>query len=132
MTDIKAVNIEEELSRLKMLEGRTVDTAAQDVEEAFTTLAPFDTGGVFAGSFAGVSPWERHTAGDELVHILKGEAELTILTDNGPTVLNMTGGMVTVVPKGLWHRFQAPKGVTVLTATPQPTDHSDADDPNDP
>jgi mannose-6-phosphate isomerase-like protein (cupin superfamily) len=41
----------------------------------------------------------------------------------------MTAGMLIVVPQGHWHRFHAPDGVTVLTATPQPTDHTAAADP---
>ena len=130
MTKIKAANIEEELSRLKMLNARTKNTPAAESAAAFVKLAPFDTGGVFTGSFSGDSPWERHRAGDELVHILKGEADLTILTKDGPEVLKMKAGMLTVVAKGLWHRFHAPNGVTVLTATPQPTDHSTAELPS--
>ncbi len=43
--------------------------------------------------------------------------------------LDMKAGLITVVPKGRWHRFHAPDGVTVPTATPQPTDHSTAEDP---
>lgn len=124
MTEIKTADIESELSKLTRLEGRNKDTPAKDSAAAFIKLAPFDTGGVFTGSFSGDSPWERHNAGDELVHILKGEADLSILTDEGQVVLKMNAGMLTVVPKGLWHRFHAPNGVTVLTATPHPTDHS--------
>jgi mannose-6-phosphate isomerase-like protein (cupin superfamily) len=32
--------------------------------------------------------------------------------------------MLIVVPQGHWHRFHAPAGVTLLTATPQPTDYA--------
>lgn len=129
MKNIKATDIEDALSNLKILEGRTPYSSEEEASEAFATLASFDTGGVFVGGFSGDSPWEKHTAGDELVHILKGSAELTILSDDKEQVLIMKAGMVTVVPKGLWHRFRAPDGVTVLTATPHPTDHSTADDP---
>jgi hypothetical protein len=31
--------------------------------------------------------------------------------------------MITIVPQGIWHRFDAPEGVTMMTVTPQPTDH---------
>jgi hypothetical protein len=31
--------------------------------------------------------------------------------------------MVAIVPQGAWHRFEAPDGVTLMTATPQPTEH---------
>jgi len=126
---VKAVDIESELAKRPVLRGRTPDTPEVEAEEAFATLAGFGDGGLFAGSFEGESPWERHPNGDELVHILKGRARLTVLSDEGQEVLEMTAGMLTVVPQGCWHRFHAPDGVTVLTATPQPTEHSTAEDP---
>ena len=126
---VKAVDIEAELARRPVLRNRGPETTEEEADAAFATLAPFRDGGVFAGRFEGESPWERHGKGDELVHILAGETTLTILTNDGPQELRMTTGMLTVVPQGCWHRFSAPKGVTVLTATPQPTDHSTAEDP---
>ena len=126
---MKPVDIEAELSKLPVLRNRGPETTAKEAEAAFATLADFRDGGIFAGSFEGESPWERHSKGDELVQILAGAARLTILTDDGPEVLDMKAGMLTVVPQGCWHRFNAPDGVTVLTATPQPTDESSAEDP---
>ncbi len=126
---VKAVDIQATLAGLPVLQGRSTETPEEEVDEAFATLAEFRDGGVFAGSFAGESPWERHSKGDELVHVLAGETTLTVLTGEGPQVLEMKAGMLTVVPQGCWHRFNAPKGVTVLTATPRPTDHSNAEDP---
>jgi len=128
---VKAVHIETELAKLPVLRGRRPDTPPEAEDAAFATLADMGAGAVFAGSFEGESPWERHSRGDELVHVLAGETKLTLLTDDGPLELVMTAGMLTVVPQGTWHRFHAPKGVTVLTATPQPTDHSTADDPRE-
>jgi len=126
--DVKPVDIASALDGLPVLDGRTPETSAAEADAAFATLARFRDGGIFAGSFSGESPWERHPKGDELVHILKGAATLTVLMDDGPRVLEMRAGMLTVVPRGRWHRFQAPDGVTVLTATPQPTEHSPAPD----
>ncbi len=126
---VKAVDIEAELATLPVLHARNPETPADKAAEAFATLAAFRDGGIFAGRFFGESPWERHPKGDELVHILSGETTLTILTDDGPQVLEIKAGMLTVVPQGCWHRFHAPDGVTVLTATPLPTDHSTAEDP---
>jgi hypothetical protein len=31
--------------------------------------------------------------------------------------------MVAIVPQGAWHHFEAPDEVSVMTATPQPTEH---------
>ena len=126
---IRAVDIKAELAGRPVLSGRNQDTTEADVQGAFAVLAPFRDGSIFARSFSGDSPWERHRKGDELVHILDGAATLTIMTDTGPQSFTMTAGMLIVVPQGHWHRFQAPDGVTVLTATPQPTDHTAAADP---
>ena len=126
---VKAVDIEAALAGLPVLQRRRADTPEDEAAAAFATLADFRDGGVFAGSFAGESPWERHPKGDELVQVLAGATTLTVLTDEGPQVLEMKAGMLAVVPQGCWHRFHAPEGVTVLTATPQPTDHSTAEDP---
>ena len=126
---IKAVDVKAELAGRPALDGRRTDSSKAEVEAAFAVLAPFRDGSVFAGSFSGDSPWERHRKGDELVQILDGAATLTIMTDGGPQSFAMTAGMLIVVPQGHWHRFHAPERVTVLTATPQPTDHTAAEDP---
>jgi quercetin dioxygenase-like cupin family protein len=31
-----------------------------------------------------VSPWERHPTSDELLHVLEGEVEIILMTDDGP------------------------------------------------
>jgi mannose-6-phosphate isomerase-like protein (cupin superfamily) len=126
---IKSVDIKAELSGRPVLSGRDRETTEAEARAAFAVLAPFRDGSIFAGSFSGESPWERHRNGDELVHILDGATTLTIITDDGPRSFEMTAGMLIVVPQGHWHRFHAPDRVTVLTATPQPTDHTSAADP---
>ncbi|WP_339631198.1 cupin domain-containing protein [uncultured Sneathiella sp.] len=125
----KSIDINAVLSELTPLTGRTPYTTDEESANTFARLEEYNNGAVFTGSFDGTSEWERHRGGDELVHILKGETELTILSGNSEDVLVLKGGMLTVVPQGCWHRFHAPDGVTVLTVTPQPTDHSDEDDP---
>jgi quercetin dioxygenase-like cupin family protein len=125
----KIIDIEAALATVTPLRNRGKQTSDEEANAAFATLEKYNNGAVFTGSFDGESPWERHRGGDELVHILKGEARLTILSETGEDVLELKAGMLTVVPKSCWHRFNAPNGVTVLTVTPQPTDHSDAEDP---
>lgn len=126
---IHAVDIEAELARLPVLHGRTAETPDAETRAAFAVLAPFGEGSIFAGSFSGESKWERHARGDELVHVLDGAATLTIMTADGPRSVELKAGMLVVVPRGHWHRFRVPERVTVLTATPQPTEHTTADDP---
>lgn len=128
----RAVDINAELAGLPALSGRSARTPADEVKAAFAVLAPFRDGSIFAGRFSGDTPWERHGKGDELVHVLDGAATLTIMTDEGPRAFELRAGMLIVVPQGHWHRFEAPGGVTVLSATPQPTDHTDAADPGAP
>lgn len=126
----KAANIQEALSGRPVLKGRTPHTPAEDIEPVFATLEQTDRTGIFAGSFQGESAWERHRNGDELVQVLAGHATVTVLTDDGRKDLDMSAGMVTIIPQGCWHKFQAAEGVTVMTMTPQPTDHSTAEDPS--
>ncbi len=125
----KAVHVLDAIAHLPVLRNRTPETQGPEVDAAFAMLAETRVGGVFAGSFEGDSAWERHRNGVELVQVVKGDARLTILTGTGPIVLEMQVGMLTIVPQGCWHKFHAPTGVSVLTMTPQPTDHSAADDP---
>jgi uncharacterized cupin superfamily protein len=125
----KAVSVSEAIAPLPVLRNRKPETQGTKVDAAFAMLAETRNGGVFAGSFEGESDWERHANGDEFVHVLDGETRLAILTGDDRTVLEMKAGMVTIVPQGCWHKFHAPAGVTVLTMTPQPTEHSTADDP---
>ena len=128
----KAVDIRTAIAGLPALRNRTRETRESEAASAFATLAETGRAGVFACSFEGESAWERHRNGDELVQVLDGAARLTILTENGPTVLDMKAGMIAVVPQGCWHKFNAPGVVTVMTMTPLPTDISSAEDPREP
>lgn len=128
---IKAVDIYRELERLPSLENRGGDTGEEEVDAAFATLTDFRDGAIYAGSFSGCSGWERHLKGDEIVQILKGATVLDIVTDEGMQRLELSAGMLLVVPKGCWHRFTSEHGVSVMTATPQPTEHLFADDPGE-
>jgi len=61
---------------------------------------------------------ERHPGGDEMLHILDGEVDITVLTDDGRVETTARAGSIFVCPKGLWHRQMSRSGVTVLYATP--------------
>ncbi len=126
---VDAADIEAVLTGRPALRDRSAETPEDEVSEAFATLAPFGDGGVYAGSFSGDSAWERHSRGDELVQVIGGRTELTILTGDGPQTLDLRAGMLAVVPQSCWHRFHAPDGVTILTVTPRPTEISRAEDP---
>jgi uncharacterized cupin superfamily protein len=56
---------------------------------------------VGVGSFSGRPPWELHTEGDELLYILAGESELTVLEEGGPVCRTLRTGDLTNVPQGM-------------------------------
>ena len=80
---------------------------------------------------AGETPSERHPNGDELVQIVDGSATLHTMTADGPKSYAVSAGMTVIVPQGTWHRFRSPEGVSLVTATPKPTEHLtvDVEDP---
>jgi quercetin dioxygenase-like cupin family protein len=124
-------DIPEEMSKLTMLMGRRADSPHDDMNGHYTSLGSFNGAAMVVASFQGQGCWERHPMGEELVHIIDGETELTVMRDDGPETVTMTKGQLLVVPPGTWHRFTAPAGVTLMAMTPQPTDHYYAADPRD-
>jgi mannose-6-phosphate isomerase-like protein (cupin superfamily) len=125
------INVKATLAALPVLHGRGKNTTDAEKKASFTTLSPYRDGGIFGGSFSGESQWERHEQGDEIVHVLEGATTLTLIADEAkaPQAFEMTAGMMVVIPQGCWHLFQAPEGVTIMTVTPQPTEHLPADHP---
>jgi hypothetical protein len=73
---IRAVDIKAELAGRPVLRERDEKTTEAEATAAFAVLAPFRDGGIFAGSFSGESPWERHPNGDELVQITRALASV--------------------------------------------------------
>lgn len=49
------------------------------------------------------SPWERHPDGEELLHVLKGAVEVTLLLESGPATRQLDAGSIFLVPAGVWH-----------------------------
>jgi mannose-6-phosphate isomerase-like protein (cupin superfamily) len=94
-------------------------------------VAPFDFNGCDCGvaSFIGQPPWERHNGGDELLHVLAGESELTVLSGADVETRLIRQGDLVVVPKGCWHRNNAVKGVTVLFMSPHEGGENSWEDP---
>jgi quercetin dioxygenase-like cupin family protein len=85
---------------------------------------------VGAVRFAKQPPWERHPAGDTLLHVLEGELDLYVLTGEGRTELRLCAGTVFIVPRGLWHRSSPRGAVSMLFVTPaEGGEESWADDP---
>ena len=120
---ITILDLNAEFAKLKMLRGRTPETTQEEREGAFARLAPYRDGAIFTAKFAGEGAWERHPNGDEIVQIVDGATTLHLMTAEGPQSLSLKAGMVAIVPQNTWHRFEAPDGVSLMAATPQPTEH---------
>ena len=130
---VTIIDVAGETEKLNMLRDRRPDMLEAERREsgAFTTLTPFRDGNIFAAKFSGNGAWERHPNGDELVQIVEGAATLHLMTQEGPQSHAVRAGMVIIVPQNTWHRFHSPDGVSLVTATPKPTEHLtvDVDDP---
>jgi mannose-6-phosphate isomerase-like protein (cupin superfamily) len=130
---ITIIDLNSELAKLPILRGRRPETteAERKASGAFVTLSPFRDGNIFSAKFAGDAAWERHPKGDELVQVVEGATTLHVITDDGPQSYAVKAGMVVIVPQGAWHRFHSPDGVSLITATPKPTEHLtvDVEDP---
>jgi mannose-6-phosphate isomerase-like protein (cupin superfamily) len=126
------IDLNAELAKLTMFRGRTPQSTMADRKGSGARLASYRDGGLFTTKFAGKGHWERHLAGDELIHILDGTANLEIVCDDGPPKsFALRAGMLAVNPQGAWHRFHSSEGVTLMTATPSPSEviELDVDDP---
>jgi quercetin dioxygenase-like cupin family protein len=128
---IPVVDLKAEFARLTMLEARTPTSSEAERKGAFGRVAPYRDGAIFTAKFAGTSAWERHPQGDEIVQIVDGATTLHLMTAEGKQSVTLSAGMMVVVPQNAWHQFEAPDGVCVMTATPQPTEHLrvDVEDP---
>ena len=125
------IDLTAELGKLTTLRGRTPQTTNAERAGTAAELGAYRDGALFASKFAGVGAWERHPNGEELVHIIEGMATLDIVTADLSQSVEVGAGMLVVVPRDAWHRFRSPNGLTLMTATPRPSEHVrlDVDDP---
>jgi mannose-6-phosphate isomerase-like protein (cupin superfamily) len=125
------IDLNAELAKLTMFRGRTPRSTMADRKGSGGRLAAYRDGSLFTTKFAGKGHWESHLTGDELIHILDGAATLEIAREDRPQSFALRAGMIAVIPQGAWHRFQSPEGVTLMTATPSPSEviDLDVDDP---
>ena len=72
--------------------------------------------------------WERHTEGDEFVHVITGEIDFLLDDEHEPRSIHLVDGEGTIVPQGAWHRAVLCRPSTLLFVTPTPatTEHRDA------
>ena len=126
------IDLNAELAKLTMFRGRTPQSTTADRKGSGAQLAPYRDGGLFITKFAGKGHWEAHLPGDELVYVVDGTATLELVCDDGPPrSFALSAGTIAVNPQGAWHRFHSADGVTLMTATPFPSEviGLDVDDP---
>jgi quercetin dioxygenase-like cupin family protein len=94
---MKAHDIRATLKDLPLL-TITARTTEEDAIATERKLASFNQCMVGLVRYSGQPPWERHPGGAELLHILKGEVDVTVLTDAGPVHEIARTGSVCIVP----------------------------------
>jgi mannose-6-phosphate isomerase-like protein (cupin superfamily) len=125
------IDLNAELAKLAMFR-RSPRSTPVERKGSVAQLAAYRDGLLLAIKASGRDHWERHLAGDELVHILDGTATLEVVCDDGPPKsFVLRPGMVAVVPQGAWHRLLSSEGATQIAVTPFPgeTIELDVDDP---
>ena len=63
------------------------------------------------------SVWERHPAGDEIVFVLWGRADLILEEDGGERIVPLPSGHACIVPRGVWHTARVPEPTNALAIT---------------
>jgi mannose-6-phosphate isomerase-like protein (cupin superfamily) len=127
---ISVLDLPAQLDKLTVF-ARTATSPEAERKKGIAQLAPYRDGAIFASKFSGTGGWERHPNGDELVYVVEGATMLCLMGQHRLQAHPLRAGMVAIIPQGLWHRFESPSGVTLMAATPQPTEHpeTDVDDP---
>jgi mannose-6-phosphate isomerase-like protein (cupin superfamily) len=105
------------------------DTSDAEAGAAMRVLQTFNRCMVGLARFSGRTPWERHSE-DELLHVLEGEVEITVLTEREQIETRARPGSVVIVPRECWHRQNAEGRVTLPFVTSEEGNAvSYADDP---
>ncbi len=70
------------------------------------------------GSGKSSSHWEMHPAGEEILVILSGSRVIHFEHPDGRReTLNARAGEAVIVPRGVWHKTEAPEGSRILFIT---------------
>lgn len=128
-TDFATTDVRATLRAMPVLRV-TRDTTDAEAIEAVRLFGTLNETMLGVARFSGATPWEIHPDADELLYVVDGTVEVTLLTDDGPVQRTLGTGCVCVVPRNLWHRQHAHGTVALLFATAAGTTASSwADDP---
>jgi len=105
----------------------------ENSEGSFLEFASFNGKSFGTCDITGRNPgWEMHPDTDEFFYIIEGEVEITLLEKDGPVHYVAPAGTSFVVPKGVWHKPEAPNSAKFIFYTPGESLQSDAKDPRVP
>jgi mannose-6-phosphate isomerase-like protein (cupin superfamily) len=122
---IEKKSIPQLLSTVKYLPNRTPESGFNgETAGVFALVSQYRDGAIYTGHYSGSSEWERHSNGDEIVFALEGTTTVVLLAGGSEQRIQLNGGELVVVPKGVWHRFEGSNSLKVFSVTPTPTDHS--------
>ncbi len=63
--------------------------------------------------------WEMHPAGDEVLYLIFGRAELVLLENDIERLVRLDKpGSTTIIPKGIWHTARFSEATKILFITP--------------
>jgi quercetin dioxygenase-like cupin family protein len=115
-----------DLNELKI----TDETTGEEANAAVHTIGDMGERSLGVMRFSGLTPWERHMGGDELVYVLEGAIDVTVLTEDSEVQRRVSAGSFFICTEGLWHRQRTQPSAAVLYGTPIKTSqHSFAEDP---
>lgn len=96
----------------------TPDMSEKDGMEAITVLGHCNGSLMGLVRFSGQTSWERHPEGDELLHVISGATNITLLSDEGSIHYLAKAGAAVLIPRGLWHSQRPDPEVTLMFVTP--------------
>ncbi len=103
---------------------------ADNPQMTFLSYGDFNGHGFGAVDVKGNNPgWEMHPDTDEFFYVVEGEMEITLLENEEGDHYVAPAGSSFVVPRGIWHKPEAPKGAKIIYFTPGESLASDAADP---
>ena len=123
MKSLNIISLNKSFAKLKFINNRKPTSTEEDLKEAFCALSPYRDGAIYIGHYAGSSEWERHPKGEEIVYVVEGETTLVMFGEKEDSSIRLKQGELFVVPQNVWHRFETPVGVKILSVTPEPGDH---------
>lgn len=109
----------------EVLKSRNAQPLDGNRQGSFWEMQPFEGGSSWISKWQGESPWEKHSKGDEFLHVLKGQVEVVLITSTGKVSALVPERSIFVVPKDHWHKQLAQAEVVVLGATPGVTESSE-------